>query len=228
VDRLCLRPRHHHHLKMSNSFQRKATHPLRALEALGLWSRRVDSRRLQVILIVELMIGIAYLLFMMVSSAGRPVVAIGIVFQAVAGLLAATRIWANSATDSAIKWTAGQIEKNRFGFIGFFDGSPRSLAITLSWCCVGAFCAGAAPTSADGILDWMFVVFAAVAVWSGVLIFLFAMLAFSARTILIGVGTPPDGAVLRALGNWLTARDWVWSMVGLLIFTGCLLQLTAT
>ena len=191
---------------MSASFQRKATHPLQALEALGLWSRRVDSRRLQAILIVELMIGVAYLLFMMVSSAGRPAVAIGIVFQAVAGLLTTTRIWANSATDSAIKWTAGQIEKNRFGFIGFFDGSPRSLAITLSWCCVGAFCA----------------------VWSGVLVFLFAMLAFSARTILVGVGTPPDGVVLRALGDWLTARDWVWSTVGLLIFAGCLLQLTAT
>jgi len=228
MDWHCLRPRRHHHLKMSASFQRKATHPLQALEALGLWSRRVDSRRLQAILIVELMIGIAYLLFMMVSSAGRPAVAIGIVFQAVAGLLAATRIWANSATDSAIKWTAGQIEKNRFGFIGFFDGSPRSLAITLSWCCVGAFCAGAAPTPADGVLDWMFVAFAVVAIWSGVIIFLFAALAFSARTILIGVGTPPDGVVLRALGGWLTARDWVWSMVGLLIFVGCLLQLTAT
>lgn len=212
---------------MSTSFQ-KASHPLRALEALGLWSRRVDSRRLQVILAVELITGIAYLLFMMVSSAGRPAVAVGVVFQAVAGLLATTRLWANSATDSAIKWTAGQIEKNRFGFIGFFDGSPRSFAITLSWCCVGAFCAGAAPTPAVGILDCMLVVFAAVTLWSGVLVLLFAMLAFSARTILIGVGTPPDGVVLRTLGNWLTDRDWVWSMVGLLIFVGCLLQLTAT
>lgn len=199
---------------------------LQSLKALGLWSRRVDSRRLQAILIVESMIAIAYLLFMMVSSAGRPAVAIGIVFQAIAGLLTATRIWANSATDSAIKWAAGQIEKNRFGFIGFFDGSPRSLAITLSWGCVGAFCAGAAPTPAHGVLDWMFVGFASVTVWSGVLVFLFAMLAFSARTILIGVGTPPDGAALRALGTWLTARDWVWSTVGILILAGCLLQLT--
>ncbi len=213
---------------MSVSFQRKAAHPLRVLEGLGLWSRRVDSRRLQAVLIVELMIGIAYLLFMMVSSAGRPAVAIGIVFQAVAGLLAATRIWANSLTDSAIRSAAGQIEKNRFGFVGFFDGSPRSLVITLSWCCAGAFCAGAAPTPADGILDWMFVAFALVTIWSGVLVFLFAMLAFIARTILIGVGTLPDGVVLRTMGGWLTARDWVWSMVGLLIFVGCLLQLTAT
>jgi hypothetical protein len=212
---------------MSISFQ-KATHPLRALEASGLWSRRVDIRRLQVILVVELITGIAYLLLMMVSSAGRPAVAVGIVLQTVAGLLATTRLWANGATDSAIRWTAGQIEKNRFGFVGFFDGSPRSLVITLSWCCAGAFCAGAAPTPADGILDWMFVAFAVVAIWSGVLVFLFAMLAFIARTILIGVGTPPDGVVLRTLGDWLTARDWVWSMVGLLIFVGCLLQLTAT
>jgi hypothetical protein len=208
--------------------QRKATHPLQALEALGLWSRRVDSRRLQAILIVELTIGVAYLLFMMVSSAGRPTVAIGIVLQAVAGLLATTRLWANSATDSAIKWSAGQIEKNRFGFVGFFDGSPRSLAITCSWCCVGAFCAGAAPTPAVGILDCMLAVFSVVTLWSGVLVFSFAMLAFSARTILVGVGTPPDGVVLRTLGDWLTARDWVWSIVGLLIFVGCLLQLTAT
>jgi hypothetical protein len=181
-----------------------------------------------VIVVVELITGIAYLLLMMVSSAGRPAVAVGIVLQTVAGLLATTRLWANGATDSAIRWTAGQIEKNRFGFVGFFDGSPRSLVITLGWCCVGAFCAGAAPTPADGILDWMFVAFAVVAIWSGVLVFLFAMLAFIARTILIGVGTPPDGVVLRTLGNWLTARDWVWSMVGLLIFVGCLLQLTAT
>ena len=212
---------------MSTPF-RKATHPLRALEASGLWSRRIDSRRLQVILVVELITGIAYLLLMMVSSAGRPAVAVGIVLQTVAGLLATTRLWANGATDSAIRWTAGHIEKNRFGFVGFFDGSPRSLVITLSWCCVGAFCAGAAPTPAAGILDWMFVAFAVVAIWSGVLVFLFAMLAFIARTILIGVGTPPDGVVLRTLGDWLTARDWVWSMVGLLIFVGCLLQLTAT
>lgn len=213
---------------MSASFQRKATHPLRALEALGLWSRRVDSCRLQTILIVELMIGIAYLFFMMVSSAGRPAVAIGIVLQAVAGLLATTRLWANGATDSAIKWTAGQIEKNRFGFIGFLDGTPRSLAITLSWCCIGAFCAGAAPTPADGILECMFVVFAVVAIWSGALVFSFAMLAFAARMLLIGVGTPPDGVVLRTLGDWLTARDWVWSVVGISILFGCLLQLTAT
>jgi hypothetical protein len=74
----------------------------------------------------------------------------------------------------------------------------------------------------------MFVMFTAVAAWSGVLIFLFAMLAFGARTILIGVGTPSDGTVLRTLGDWLTARDWVWSTVGILIFAGCLLQLTAT
>lgn len=212
---------------MSTSFQ-KATHPLRALEASGLWSRRVDSRRLQVILVVELITGIAYLLLMMVSSAGRPAVAVGIVLQTVAGLLATTRLWANGATDSAIRWTAGQVEKNRFGFVGLFDGSPRSLVVTLGWCCVGAFCAGAAPAPADGVLDWMFVAFAVVAIWSGVLVFLFAMLAFSARTILIGIGTPPDGVVLRTLGDWLTARDWVWSMVGLLIFVGCLLQLTAT
>src|SRR5258705_2733098 len=132
---------------MSASFQ-KATHPLRALEASGLWSRRVDSRRLQVILVVELITGIAYLLLMMVSSAGRPAVAVGIALQTVAGLLATTRLWANSATGSSIKWTAGQIATNRFGFVGFFDGSPRSFAITLSWCCVGAFCAGAAPTPA--------------------------------------------------------------------------------
>jgi hypothetical protein len=212
---------------MSTSFQ-KATHPLRALEASGLWSRRVDSRRLQVILVVELITGIAYLLLMMVSSAGRPVVAVGIVLQTVAGLLATTRLWANGATDSAIRWTAGQIEKNRFGFVGFFDGSPRSLAITLGWCCGGAFCAGAAPTSADGILDLTFVAFAVVAIWSGALIFSFAMLAFTARMLLIGVGAPPDGVVLRTVGDWLTARDWVWSMVGLSILAGCLLQLTAT
>ena len=213
---------------MSASFQRKATHPLRALEALGLWSRVVDHRRLQAILVVELMIGVSGLLLTMVFSAGRPAVAVGIVLQAVAGLLAATRLWANSATDSAIKWAARQIKKNRLGIIGLFDGSPRSLVITLCWCCVGAFCAGAAPVPADGILDYMFVVFAAVTVWSGVLAYLFAMLAVLARMFLIGVGTPPDGVVLRTLGSWLTARDWVWSMVGLLIFAGCLLQLTAT
>jgi hypothetical protein len=223
-----LRLRHHHHLRMTTSFQRKAVHPLRALEEFGLWSQQMDSRRLQAILVVELIAGTAYLLLMMVSSAGRPAVAVGIVLQAIAGLLATTRLWANSATDSAIKWTARQIEKNRFGFIGFFDGSPRSLVITLCWCCVGAFCAGAAPTPADGVLDWVFVAFAVVAIWSGVLVFLFAVLAFVARTILIGVGTPPDGVVLRTLGDWLTARDWVWSTVGLLIFVGCLLQLTAT
>jgi hypothetical protein len=67
----------------------------------------------------------------------------------------------------------------------------------------------------------MFVAFAAVAVWSGMLIFLFAMLGFSAGTILIVVGTPPDGVVPRTLRNWLTARDRVWSTVGLLIFAGC-------
>jgi hypothetical protein len=188
----------------------------------------VDSRRLQAILVVELIAVVAYLLLMMISSAARPVVAVGIAFQSVAGLLAATRLWANGATDSVVKWTACQIEKNRFGFIGFFDGSPRSLAITLSWCCAGAFCTGAAPTSADGILDWMFVLFAAVALLSGLLVFMFAMFAFSARTILVGMGTPPDGVVLRTLGSWLAARDWVWSIVGLLILAGCLLQLTAT
>jgi hypothetical protein len=188
----------------------------------------VDHRRLQAILVVELMIGVSGLLLTMVFSAGHPAVAVGIVLQAVAGLLAATRLWANSATDSAIKWAARQIKKNRLGIIGLFDGSPRSLVITLCWCCVGAFCAGAAPVPADGILDYMFVVFAAVTVWSGVLAYLFAMLAVLARMFLIGVGTPPDGVVLRTLGSWLTARDWVWSMVGLLIFAGCLLQLTAT
>lgn len=169
---------------------------------------------MQAILVVELMIGVSCLLLTMVSSAGSPAVAIGIVFQAVAGLLAATRLWANGATDSAIRWAARQIEKNRFGFIGLFDGSPRSFLITLGWCCAGDFCAGAAPTPAVGILDWMFVAFAVIAIWSGLLTFVFATLAVSARTFLIGVGTPPDGVVLQTLGSWLTARDWVWSMVG--------------
>lgn len=213
---------------MSTSLKRMVARVLRALEILGFRSRVVDHRRMQTILVVEMMVEVSCLLLTMVFSAGRPTVAVGIVFQAVAGLLSAPRLWANSAADSAIKWAACQIEKNRFGIIGLFDGSPRSFVITLGWCSGGAFCAGAAPIPADGILDWMFVAFALIITWSGVLAFMFATMAVSARTFLVGIGSPPDGIVLRTFGDWLTARDWVWPMAGLLILIGCLLQLTAT
>jgi hypothetical protein len=214
-------------LRMSTSLKRMAVRRLRALDSLGLRSRVVDHRRMQAVVVVELMIGVGYLLLMMVFSAVHPTVAVGIVFQTVAGVLATPQFWANSATDSVVGRAARQIEKSRFGIIGLFNGSPRSLVITLCWCCTGAFCAGAVPTPADGILDWMFVGFAVIAVSSGLLAFVLALLAVSARTLLIGLATPPDGVVLRTFGGWLAARAWVGPVLGLLFVAGGALQLTA-
>jgi hypothetical protein len=161
----------------------------------------------------------------LVCSATRPTVAAGIVLTTVAGLLGATRFWANGAMDSAVKWAAVQIEENRFGFIGFFDGSFRSFAVSLSWCCTVAFSPAA---RVDRVFDWMFPALAAPTAWGGGVLFLLAMSAFGARTILLGVDTPPDGVVFRTVGDWLTARQWFWPMAGLVLSAGVLLLVTAS
>jgi hypothetical protein len=203
----------------------KAIRTLQSLKASELWSRPVDNRRLQAMLAAELSAGVAYLLITMGSSATQPRVAAGIVLTTVAGSLGATGFWANSAMDSAIRWGADQIEKNRFGFIGFLDGSVRSLAVTLCGCCLAAFSPRADP--AHGVFGWVFPALAAPTVWSCVFVFLLAVPAFGARTILIGVDTPPDGVVLRTAGDWLTSRDWSEPMAGLVLFAGLLLLVTA-
>ena len=137
----------------------------------------------------------------MVFSAGQPAVAFGIALQTVAGLLAATQLWANRATDAAIRWTARQIEINRFGLAGLLDGRPQSLAIATAYCCVGAFAGGAAPWPAATTVDWLVVVvvvvLAVVLLWSGAIMFALATVMFVATTFLVDTSSPPDGAVLR-------------------------------
>lgn len=210
---------------MRVSFQ-KVTHPLQALRALGFWSRRVDNPRLQAMLALELTAGVAYLLIMLVRSATRPTVAVGTILMAVAGSMGKRRFWTNGAMDSLIKWGADQIEKNRFGFTGFFDGSPRSLTVTLGCCCLAAFSPRADP--AHGTFGWVLPALAAPTIWGCVLVFQLAVLAFGARTILVGVDTPPDGVVFRTVRDWLAARNWIEPMAELVLWAGLLLALTAS
>jgi len=198
----------------------------RVLEGLG-FSVRADLRRLQAIVAIGLALGIGGLLLAMVFSAGQPAGAFGIALQTVAGLLAATQLWANRATDAVIRWTARQIEINRFGLAGLLDGSLRSFAIATAYCCLGAFAGGAAPWPATTTLDWLVVVLAVVLLWSGAIMFTLATVMFVATTFLVGTSSPRDGAVLRGLRDWLVARDWVWTLIGLSILVGALLQLSA-
>lgn len=211
---------------MNVSAPNKSDWLTRTLKDFG-FRGRVEARRLQVVLVVGMAIGITGILALLVSSARQPAVAIGIVLQTVAGLLAATRVWANRATDAVIRWAAREIEINRFGLTGFLDGSLRSFVIATAWCCLGAFVGGAASWPAAGVLDWVVLVLAVILLWSGTITWMLAMSMFAARALLVGLDSPRDGAVLRGLRDWLIARDWVWAIVGLLILVGSLLQLSA-
>jgi hypothetical protein len=73
----------------------------------------LKSGQIQAYVVAGIAILIAAILFSIVWGADHPVPAAGIALQTMAGLLAAIQLWANSASDAAVRWTAQQIERDR-------------------------------------------------------------------------------------------------------------------
>ncbi len=80
---------------------------------------------------------VATFLAVKVPNAEHPVAAAGIALQTLAGLLAAVQLWANSVSDTAVRWIAEQIAGDRWRIAGLFDGRLRSFAIAAGWYLLG-------------------------------------------------------------------------------------------
>jgi hypothetical protein len=161
-----------------------------------------------------------------ILSAEHPTVAIGILLQALAGLLASGRLWANSASDGLIRWGAHQIKANRLGIAGLLDGSPLSLALATAWCATGFFFGNSVTWPPTDAFQWLVAIVATAILWSGAAVYMLAMAMFVGR-VLVGVKSPPDGAALRSLEAKLASNDLAWSLAGAAFLAGTLLEISA-
>jgi hypothetical protein len=169
---------------------------------------------------------LVYALTFPILSAEHPGVAVGILLQTLAGLLASGRLWANSASDALIRWGAHQIKANRLGIAGLFDGSLPSLALATTWCATGFFLGGSIAWPPTDAFHWLVAIAATAILWSGVAVYMLAMAMFVGR-VFVGAKPPPDGASLRTLEARLASNDWPWSLAGFAFLAGALLEISA-
>lgn len=170
---------------------------------------------------------IATLLAVKVSSAEHPIAAVGIGLQTLAGLLAASQLWANSASDAAVRWIAEQIAGNRWRIAGLFDGRLRSFAIAAGWYLLGLAVVrlplGWVPVEAAGRL---IAVPALLIFFTGAISFALATFMFAGSLVIDGA-EHSDGEALTVLRGHLDANDWIWPLVGLVFMLGGVLQVVA-
>ena len=183
--------------------------------------------RLQAIVVAGVALLVATLLAVQVPSAEHPVAAAGIVLQTLAGLLAAIQLWANSASDSAVRWMAEQVAGNRWRIAGLLDGRLRSFVIAAGWYLLGIAVVrlplGWVPVEAVG---WLIAIPALLIFFTGAITFMLATFMFVGSLFIDG--TPhPDGEVLTVLRGRLDANDWIWPLVGLVFVLGGALQVAA-
>lgn len=170
---------------------------------------------------------IAAVLFAPITHADHPVTATGIALQTLAGMLAAVQLWANNASDSLVRWTARQVEANRWRIAGLFDGRLRSLLIAAAWYLLGF---GAlrllASWNPPAILGWLVAIPIALVAVAGALVLVLAFVMFGAA-LLVSDESLPDGRALTALEAHLNGNDWIWPLVGLAVLIGGFLQVAA-
>lgn len=169
---------------------------------------------------------LVYALSFSILSAVHPIVAIGILLQALAGLLASGRLWANGASDGLIRWGAHQVKTNRLGIAGLLDGSPVSLALATAWCAAGFFFGNSVMWPPTDPFQWLVAIAATATLWSGAVVYMLAM-AMVAGRVLVGPKSLPDGVALRSLEAKLASNDLAWSLAGVAFLAGTLLEISA-
>lgn len=183
--------------------------------------------RLQAIVVAGVALLVATLLAVQVPGAEHPVAAAGIGLQTLAGLLAAIQLWANSASDAAVRWMAEQVADNRWRIAGLFDGRLRSFVIAAGWYLLGLAVVRLplvwVPVEAVG---WLIAIPALLILLTGAITFMLATFMFAGSLFIDG--TPhPDGEVLTVLRGRLDANDWIWPLVGLVFVLGGVLQVAS-
>jgi hypothetical protein len=185
------------------------------------------SRRLQSIVASGLAFLVAALLVSRVFEADQPVLAAGIALQTLAGLLAAIQLWANSASDTLVRWTAHQIAVNRWHIAGLLDGRIRSLLLASGWFLLGLLAVRIPLAWASEVLAWLIVIPALLIFTSGALVYILAMFMMIGN-LFASPNLPPDGKAVTALQARLAANDWIWPLVGLAFVIGGILQVAQT
>lgn len=171
------------------------------------------------ILLVAALVSIA-------SNAEHPVSAAGIALQTLAGLLAAIQLWANNASDAMVRWAARQIESNRWGVAGLFDGRPRSFVLSTVWFALGYGALKAFRWAPDGVAGWLLLLPTLLIFLTGVLVQVGAMLMY-VSTQVFEHQSLPDGEAMTTLQARITENSWIWPLVGFAFLLGGILQIAA-
>lgn len=170
---------------------------------------------------------VATFLAVKVPNAEHPVAAAGIALQTLAGLLAAVQLWANSVSDTAVRWIAEQIAGDRWRIAGLFDGRLRSFAIAAGWYLLGLAVVrlplGWVPVEAVG---WLITIAALLILSTGAITFMLATFMF-AGSLVTDETQHPGAEALTVLRGRLDANDWIWPLVGLVFVLGGALQVAA-
>jgi hypothetical protein len=185
----------------------------------------LKSEQLQASIAVGTVILVAAMLASMVSGAEHPVSATGIALQTLAGLAAAIQLWANNASDAMVRWGARQIECNRWRIARLFDGSLRSLLLSMAWCGLGYIIVraplGWVPAEA---IAWLLVVLVLLILATGIVVFMGSLLVYVSAQAL-DQQSLPDGQAMTTLQSQIAENDWIWPLVGLAFLLGGILQL---
>lgn len=189
-------------------------------------SRLRDPRGVEPVVLAGLGFALLVVLVDLSVSASHPGVAIGTVLQLFAGLLTATRLWANSANEQALAWGAKQIASNRFGLARLLDGSLLSHALSTAWLCAGIALAQRVAWPPESVVKWALAIVAILIFWSGAALYMASMSMFTGR-MLLSNRVPRRDRPLRRLAERVGHDDRVWTVAGVVFLAGTILQLAA-
>jgi len=182
------------------------------------------SGQIQAYVVAGIAILIAAILFSIVWGADHPVPAAGIALQTMAGLLAAIQLWANNASDAAVRWTAQQIERDRWRIAGLFDGSLSSLLGSAGWCGLGYLALRTPSMATNVIVEWALAILSLLIFMGGIVALLGSLLMYGSA-LLVEEQSLPDGQATTALQARFGEKDWIWPLVGLAFLLGGALQI---
>jgi hypothetical protein len=167
-------------------------------------------------------------IYLWIRSAANPLAATGIAMQTLAGFFASVQLWANSPSDSLLKWCARQVERNRWGVAGLLDGRLRSFLLAALWYLVADRALGLASDSdLPAVVSWPLIIGLLLLFMLGAVVLLLALLMFGAVRLAGNAGAP-RGRGLIALRAQLRSSEWPWPIVGVVFLMGGVLQIAAS
>ncbi len=168
------------------------------------------------------------IVYLWIRSAEHPAAATGIAMQTLAGFFASVQLWANSPSDSLLRWCARQIERNRWGVAGLLDGRLRSFLLASVWYLAADQALKLASDSdLPAVVGWPLVIGLLVVFMIGAVVLLLALVMFGAVR-LAGNADAPRGRALIALRARLRSSEWPWPIVGVVFLLGGMLQIAAS